>query len=143
MVRFQQGFDKAVVAARKELSAIANLGQQKVGILLLARRINQKLYQQNYCNFGLSDEQEKFNREYLYKLKRSVCSNLNIFLKLILKVYVKIDEQFCEQVLRFYMPFLVLELDKLHILMVLYGRRRATYLVASNMKIYASKVQAF
>ncbi len=82
----QKAFDKAVVAARKELSQ--RLIRWKVGILLLDQV---ERLPSNYGEYGVKWRTRK--SEGLYKLKDKLLKFKNIS---DLKVYEKIDEQFCQ-----------------------------------------------
>jgi len=64
-----KAFDKAVVAARKELSAIANTYKTEGWDTVVGSSGTIKACRQIMVNMGLSDEQEKVTREGLYKLK--------------------------------------------------------------------------
>ena len=58
MVRFPKGFDKAVVAARKEMSAIANTYKNEGWDTVVGSSGTIKACRQIAVNLGLSDEQE-------------------------------------------------------------------------------------
>ena len=67
-----KAFDKAVVAARKELSAIANTYKTEGWDTVVGSSGTIKACRQIMVNMGLSDEQEKVTREGLYKLKEKL-----------------------------------------------------------------------
>ena len=64
-----KAFEKAVVAARKELSAIANTYKAEGWDTVVGSSGTIKACRQITVNLGLSDEQENLTREGLYKLK--------------------------------------------------------------------------
>ena len=74
----QKAFDKAVVAARKELSAIATTYKMEGWDTVVGSSGTIKACRQIMVNMGLSDEQENVTREGLYKLKDKLLKFKNI-----------------------------------------------------------------
>ncbi|MBP7880433.1 exopolyphosphatase [Acinetobacter sp. NIPH 1852] len=64
-----KAFDKAVVAARKEMSGIANTYKMEGWDTVVGSSGTIKACRQILVNLGLSDEQENLTRDGLYKLK--------------------------------------------------------------------------
>ncbi|ADI92172.1 exopolyphosphatase [Acinetobacter oleivorans] len=74
----QKAFDKAVVAARKELSAIATTYKMEGWDTVVGSSGTIKACRQIMVNMGLSDEQENVTREGLYKLKDKLLKFKNV-----------------------------------------------------------------
>ncbi len=74
----QKAFDKAVVAARKELSAIATTYKMEGWDTVVGSSGTIKACRQIMVNMGLSDEQENVTREGLHKLKDKLLKFKNI-----------------------------------------------------------------
>lgn len=101
----QKAFDKAVVAARKELSAIATTYKMEGWDTVVGSSGTIKACRQIMVNMGLSDEQENVTEKGCINSKINYLS-LKIFLKLILKDFEKTDEQFCQPDWQFCTQFL-------------------------------------